>query len=393
MARSPLPLGTWGEIRVYPASPDKASKPTSYQARALYRGHDGSTREVKRHGSSKTKAVARLKEALNGLGPLTPTDDLRGTDRFSKAMDFWYERLADLVLDGRRSPGTIDTYRRVTSKHVLPAFGELRLVEMTTPLVDRFLRGVKKHTGAPTARTCRSILSGVLGLAVRYGALTHNPVREVESVEARPRKVPRALDQDEPEQLLAKLRQDAVAVRRDLPDLMCFMLATGARIGEALAVLWSEIDLDIETVQITSIIIRVKGVGLIRKPTKSRAGDRVLLLPSWAVEMLRERTSGEPGQPVFPHSRGDGFRDPHNTLRNIREARGTEWEWLTSHVFRKTAATVLDDAGLSARIAADQLGHARPSLTQDVYFARKRVHPRAAEALEGLLKPGSKNGL
>jgi integrase len=95
---------------------------------------------------------------------------------------------------------------------------------------------------------------------------------------------------------------------------------------------------------------------------------------------------------VFPHSQGAGFRDPHNTLRTIREARGTEWGWLTSHVFRKTAATALDDAGLSARIAADQLGHARPSLTQDVYFAWKRGHPRAAEILEGLLKPGGKNG-
>lgn len=36
--------------------------------------------------------------------------------------------------------------------------------------------------------------------------------------------------------------------------------------------------------------------------------------------------------------------------------------WITSHSFRKTTATILDDAGQSARQIADRLGHARPSL-------------------------------
>ena len=44
----------------------------------------------------------------------------------------------------------------------------------------------------------------------------------------------------------------------------------------------------------------------------------------------------------------------------------------------------LDDEGLSARIVADQLGHARISMTQDVYMGRKAVDRAAASALEGL---------
>ncbi|WP_228501809.1 site-specific integrase [Nocardioides agariphilus] len=39
---------------------------------------------------------------------------------------------------------------------------------------------------------------------------------------------------------------------------------------------------------------------------------------------------------------------------------------MTSHAFRKTAATIVDEAALSARLIADQLGHIRPSMTQDV---------------------------
>ena len=58
---------------------------------------------------------------------------------------------------------------------------------------------------------------------------------------------------------------------------------------------------------------------------------------------------------------------------------------MTSHSFRKTTATLLDQAGLSARVIADQLGHARPSMTQDVYMGRQAVDARAVAALEEAL--------
>ena len=59
-------------------------------------------------------------------------------------------------------------------------------------------------------------------------------------------------------------------------------------------------------------------------------------------------------------------------------------EGVTSHVFRKTVATLMDDAGLSARQAADQLGHAKPSMTADVYYGRRSRATGAARALESL---------
>jgi integrase len=51
-------------------------------------------------------------------------------------------------------------------------------------------------------------------------------------------------------------------------------------------------------------------------------------------------------------------------------------------VFRKTAATELDRAGLSARQIADQLGRSKVSMTQDHYFGRRAVDSAAAEALD-----------
>lgn len=56
--------------------------------------------------------------------------------------------------------------------------------------------------------------------------------------------------------------------------------------------------------------------------------------------------------------------------------------WLTSHSFRKAVATTLDHRGHRGCQVADQLGHSRPSMTQDVYLSRKAANPAAAEALE-----------
>jgi integrase len=87
---------------------------------------------------------------------------------------------------------------------------------------------------------------------------------------------------------------------------------------------------------------------------------------------------------VFPAQLG-GLRDPSNTNADLRDALDlAEFDWVTTHTFRKTVATWMDEAGLSARAAADQLGHAQPSMTQDVYFGRKARVTGAAALLEAL---------
>jgi transposase len=44
----------------------------------------------------------------------------------------------------------------------------------------------------------------------------------------------------------------------------------------------------------------------------------------------------------------------------------------------------LDTKGASARMIADQLGHSRVSMTQDIYLGRRAVSAELAEALESL---------
>ncbi|WP_244287023.1 tyrosine-type recombinase/integrase [Amycolatopsis rubida] len=173
-----------------------------------------------------------------------------------------------------------------------------------------------------------------------------------------------------------------------------------------MATYWEDIDFVAGTVDVTHTVVRVKGEGLLRKPRpKTESSLRALPLPSWALALLKRRWAearkdGRPlASPVFASTVG-GLRDPNNVLRVIREIRsGDEFIWLTSHNFRKTTATAMDDAGIPTRLIADHLGHSRVSMTQDNYLERKAVDPVTALALEGLLdnpsqpktrdKPGS----
>jgi integrase len=105
------------------------------------------------------------------------------------------------------------------------------------------------------------------------------------------------------------------------------------------------------------------------------------------VQLLSERRSMVSGDgPVFPDSVG-GYRDRQNVERAFRVVReGTEFDWVVPHTYRKTVATLMDRGGLTARTIADQLGHSRISLTQDVYLGRRAVDGSASLALEELIR-------
>ncbi|WP_270887560.1 phage integrase central domain-containing protein [Pedococcus sp. 5OH_020] len=192
------------------------------------------TRLVETRARSKTEAEANLLQRLRARTAVRHGGTLRSVDRFSTAADLWMGRVSDMVADGRRSPGTLDTYRRQLDNHVLPALGEVRLGEISTPLVDSVIRTIKTKVSPATAKSSRSVISGVLGLAVRHGAMASNHVRDAERLEVKPRRRPRALDRSERDACFEALAANPKAVRADLPDLTLFMLSTGVRIGEAL---------------------------------------------------------------------------------------------------------------------------------------------------------------
>lgn len=373
----PLGLGEHGDVGY-------SIEGSSTVAVIYYRDFSGRRRRVKRGGKSKADARRKVLLAVQDVLAAPLDSEFSPRSRLADGAKVWIADFEGLVARGKRSPTTLDMYRYVLERHVIPGVGSLRLGELTTARLDRFLRSIQKTNGYAAAKMCRQVLSGICGLLVRLDALSANPVRDVSRLEVDHDRTARAMTPQEVRAWLALLDGHPFAVRHDLPELGRFMLATGLRLGEALGVRWSDVDPDRGTVRIERTVIRVKGQGLRASRLKSRASFRVLSLPSWCVVMLKSRRIrlGVIDGPVFPDARG-GYRDRNNVAGAFRQVRaGTEFEWVRPHTLRKTVATILDGSGATARLIADQLGHARISMTQDVYMGRQAVSSAAAEALQ-----------
>jgi integrase len=349
-----------------------------------YRDFAGRKHRIKRSGKSKAAAQRSLQRALDDALEASREGEFTPRSTMSEGLDAWLTMFEGQVGRGVRSPSTLDAYRHIVERHVRPGIGQLRLGELTTPRIDRFIQAVLADKGYASAKLCRQALSGTCGLLVRRGGLVANPVRDITPLEQDRDRTARAMTEKEIREWLSILDENEIARRWDLPELSRFMLATGVRLGEALGVRWSDLDPEHGTVSIERTVIRLRGKGLVAAKPKTRTSSRVLVLPNWCQQMLQLRRVrlGAFEGPIFADSLG-GYRDRNNVGAVFREVRkGTRFEWITPHTYRKTVATWLDSDGASARRIADQLGHSRVSMTQDAYMGRRAVDSANATALE-----------
>ncbi|MFB6718904.1 tyrosine-type recombinase/integrase [Kribbella sp. NPDC056345] len=264
MARPTIPRGSWGTISTWPTKTDAKGKAVQHKAQAKFRDMDGHIRPVSAYGPTKTAAERSLLKKLQDRTRTGHSNDLTAMHKIDALIDLWEQKFKQLIELGKRSPTSYDTYERVIRNHIRPAIAELRIGEATTQRLDKVISTISDRSGTSTAKTARAIVSGMMSLAVRYGAITTNPMREIEAIEGAPKNPPRALTAEEVTLLRRSLAADPRAVDADLPDLVAFMLGTGVRIGEALAVTWSQVDLEAGTVEITHTIARVRSQGLLR---------------------------------------------------------------------------------------------------------------------------------
>lgn len=353
-------------------------------AKCRYRDADGVTRIVERrspamdqHGKGAEDALLEALASRRTPGTADVSLDTKITDLIKLHID----RLEE---DGK-AERTIGTYRYTAEK-----FGKnianVRVREATPPRLDAALRSMQTAHGAVMARHSKTMLRGALRLAVMAGVLPTNPVRDVETrlrSKTRPKGAP-ALTAEQFGALLAQLAASKFCQQKDLADPITMLMATGLRRSELLGLRWSDYNRAAKTVTVTGKLIRARGKGGLKRidDTKTAAGLRTLPLPDFAVEMLTQRRRkpyvGEQSM-IFPSTAGS-WRDPDNFNTAWRQARDAlSLPDVTSHSFRKTMATLIDDAGLSARIGADQLGHAKVSMTQDVYMSRGRVHTAVSD--------------
>ena len=375
MARPRMGIGTYGTINTTEVQAGK------WRARTRYRFADGKARQVEKYGPSKAKALFALKQALitveaNRGGELKPTTSLR----------VLAQKFLDAKRDVGRSEGTLETYGYAVTAHIVPRIGDLTVAEARPERLQPFLNRVEKESGAGAAKNCRSTLSGMMSLAVVNGATDRNPVRDLDRI-SHPRGKRRgssAIPIGELPAFLTKVRADADLQNWDTVELIEYMLSSGWRVAEACALDVASIDFAAGTATVEAINVRVTGKGIVRQDfPKTEKSARVTSLPSKTIDLLRRRHERlkEFTTLLFPTPLMR-LRDPSNTQREIRDRRDIlGYPALSTHSFRKTVATILDKAGLSATEIADYLGHENPSMTQDVYMNTLKGSSRAAEVL------------
>lgn len=379
MGRPPLRIGTAGAVNVYPRG-------NGYRAVCKFRDPDGVVRFVERKGKTKGAARRELALAVKERSRIATSSDITPDTQVPVLCEAWYAEVVARDL----SPNTLRQYRDRLDNQVIPAMKGLRIQEAASvSRCDGLVKKVRQENGDAVAKLTKTVLSGVFGLAARHDAIDSNPVRDTAVVPSKPKRSTRSLSIEDALELRAKIAANLKAIRWDLPDFTDIMLATGLRIGEAAAIVWDALDLDAGTVEVRGTVIRIKGQGLIIKPEpKTDDSWRKLELPGWAVAMLRRRkpADAKPDDVVFQAPSGRGrLRDPSNTDADLKVVfTDSGYEWVTSHVYRKTVATLMDEAGLSARAAADQLGHVKVSMTQDRYFGRRISKTGAAKVLDGI---------
>lgn len=364
MARPRTPLSSYGTIHAVQIEPGK------WRARTRFRFDDGRLRQVERFAPSEAKAKAKLREALVTIQASNSAEVKRET----RVRDLGERFLASKT---KIAPRTLADYTRIVRNVIVPRIGDLAVSEAGPDRLQRFLDVVAIESGPGAAKTARAVLSGMMGVAARAEAVRGNPVRELERTRSGGSGGSVAIPIGELPAVLDAVRADERLQGADLVDLITFIAGTGVRISEACALAWEDVDIEAGTVAI--------------RKSKTSAGVRRITVSSTLVEMLIARRGGavpNDAAQVFPTVLGRQ-RDPRAVARDWADARRRLGlpDRYTFHAFRKTMATLLDQAGLTARDIAEYLGHTNPALTQTVYMSKTVGGTRAADAVDSLLGP------
>jgi integrase len=356
----------------------------------LYRTKAGRLRRytIGRHGAPWTPDTARA-EAQRLLGEVAkgrdPAGEKRGARTAVTVGELCDRYLADaeagrlLTRHGRtKKRSTLYADRGRVERHIKPLLGRLPVAAVTPADIERLMHDVAEGRTAATVRVSthglarvrggRSAAARTLGLlgaiferAVKGGLREDNPVRRV--VRFADGKRERRLSDAEFAALGGALRQGEAAGIWP-PAVACarFLALTGWRRGEALALRWSELDLDRRTARLPD----------------TKTGASVRPLPSAACEILR----GLPrlGERVFPASRGTALMGFDKHWSRIAKAGALPAD-VTPHTLRHSFVSVGKDLDYSDSTVGALVGHRNGTMTGRYTHHADAVLLAAADAV------------
>lgn len=347
-------------------------------------------------GDTQAEVVKKLAEIKGKLGR---GESLAEESRQTVA-EFLAEWLASIKPTVR--PRTHDAYASHIRLHVAPHLGRIRLAELTSQHVQRWLdRLAASGASARSIRRYHGVLHTALERAERWGLVRTNVAA------AKPLDLPRVEDYDwKPLALDEAQKLLAVVKGYRLEAIYTVALALGLRKGELLGLRWQDVDLDAGHVWIRRQLQKnPRGEGAIHLhgksglvPTKTHKSKRPLPLPAALVEQLRAHRARQLRERLAAsvwHDFDLVFTTPKGTpLDSGQELKRFHafldlagLERRRFHDMRHSAGSLLHHLGVPARDIQAILGHAHIQTTM-VYVhgtadTQRAATQRASDALFG----------
>ena len=270
-------------------------------------------------------------------------------------------------------------YRHYLDDYIDPWIGSLRVRELTADVVASWQHKLATEGGKKTGRglspntirLARALLNGALKQAVATGVLPANPLASVPRPKPR-RSIPKHWSPDEARRFLVLHEGDR------LWPVWAFLLGWGVRIGEAVFLRWSNVDLEKGLVRLLNEFATVLGYDVHRSSGKSRGAIRTVDLDRHLVDVLRQQRTlqaeeqlgadtYEESDYVFTKAVAGAYHPQYlsRLLGKISTEAGLPR--LTAHGLRHTTATLMLASGVPPKVAAERLGHADTTLFSNLY--------------------------
>jgi len=275
-------------------------------------------------------------------------------------------------------PSTWHLYRQIIRDHIIPDLGKGKLRDLRPEHIQS-LYDRKLETGASprTVQSIHTVLHCALGQAVKLGMLSRNP----DDATTPPKRVHKEMSIYDEAQVGTLIHTAQAQSDRNL-TLYQLAITTGMRMGELLGLKWADLDWERWRLQVQRQLRMKRGGGYEFTRPKTKAGKRSLALGDAMLDSLRqhlERQSKEMQLAgdrwhtldlIFPSTIGkplDGSYLRKAFKQLIRQAGLPD---IRFHDLRHAAASLMLNYGVPVIVVSQRLGHARPSITLDVYGHR-----------------------
>jgi len=336
-----------------------------------YVGADGKRHRLAAETKEQAQAllVEKTREA-RAIGPTAQNPDL--------TVAVYVEKNWLPLIETNLKHATVKLYRYALQTHILPAFGSIKLHDLTRAHVKFFLTE-KRQAGTlskTTIRLIRAVLSSMLAEAVDDGLAVTNPAIAVGR--SRGRKQADSINQIERDKSIRPLTEAEVSALLDAaPDheacvLLILLARGGLRPGEAIGLRWSDLNFTNREILVERNFydghLGTTKTGRRRRVDMSRglAAALTALYVQREDEKLQGRWTEIPDW-IFCQYDGQPLRQEHVRYRFDRALRRAGLSGHVPYDLRHTFATMLLAKGALLTYVANQLGHGKPTTTLQYY--------------------------